>query len=143
MPRYRPVTRTESETVQHLRLRFGDQTFRALFKPENPMQERPEQVRLLDARRLDRLVSGRGKLTEQERETLAGLRRNQQAVTALQNRSRKLGNQEFRTNRALRTWLQGGKQKNEEGEVVKGSTRGIKALRYLGVDNLKGVFYLK
>lgn len=157
MPKYRSLTKDEEKTVRELEQSFGGRTLRTLLRPENPDQQKPERTRMLSVNRMANLAAGRGRITEGEAERLALLRRNRQAILALEKRGEKLGRMNFQTNRAIRTWLEHGKQRGtkETGRMSfrkdiqsrhmkkDEEIRAIRALRFLGVDVNDGTFYLK
>ena len=144
MAKYYKVTRGEAKKIRHLRADLGDYTFRTLMSGGNQRLMRPE--------RLDALASGRGKLKPWEAERLALVSRNAGSIGALIERNEERGplysarrkelsskTKERMRNKALRTWLVRGKEKdipyNAQGMKTRRSQqKAIHALIFLGYD---------
>lgn len=143
MAKYQLATPDESRAIRELEAKIGGAQLRSLLTPENREGERPERVRIMGKRRLANLSAGSGRLTVEQSEQLRLVRRNMQAIENLTKRGDKQGHQKFRTNRAIRTWLQNGKKAGAKRTPSPDELRAIKALRFLGVDVSEGIFYIK
>ena len=135
MARYKLVSPQESREIRELQVRLGDRQFRTLLSKEGARIMRPD--------RIANLAAGRGKLTDAEREQLQRVDRNKVAIGNLTKRGEKQDLQTYRTNRAIRTWLLHGKERDVKRRKDEDELRAIKALRLLGVDVEDGTFYLK
>jgi len=131
------VSASQSARIAELETSLGSKTLRTLLSDDGKRIVRPD--------RLSHLLGGSGKLSEGEAERLAAISRNANQIRALQKRG--AGKQDFRVNRAVRTWVVNGKkkgtdvgQKDEMGQKKKRAT--IRALAYLGVDPSDGTFYI-
>lgn len=132
------VSATEAARISELADSIGPLAFRTLLTQEGSRLVRPE--------RLSHLEAGTGRLSASERERLAliGSNRNE-----LRNLSRKgPGKQEWKNRRAMRDWLVHGKEKgvpykDQDKETRDREQKAIKALRRLGVDPTKGIYYVR
>lgn len=132
------VTAGEAERLRSLQSQLGDRTLRTLLTSEGRRLMRPE--------RIDNLLAGRGRLSETERTQLGLVSSNSAKLKALKQKGS--GKQEFRTNRALRSWVTTGKEKDvnyvtQPKDERDSQLTAIKSLRYLGVDPSDGKFYVK
>lgn len=131
------VSASEQERIASLSAKIGDRTLRQILTPEGKRIIRPERLR--------NLAAGSGRLSEAERNQLANVTRNSNSLAALKKRG---SGQEFKVNRALRDWLNNGKQKgvdfkDQEASERESQLKAIKALRFLGVDPSDGTFYVR
>jgi hypothetical protein len=140
----------EARAIRGLTNSLDEYTARTLLTPEGKRLIRPE--------RFANLQSGKAQLTEAERERLQLLSANRQALTSLKRKQRgkevlsKRGKEvskrtkEQRENRALRTWVFHGKEKETPYDVQADSVKqdqqpAIHALFYLGVDPISDKTY--
>lgn len=120
------ISDTQSNRISELESRLGDKTIRTILTGENQRLMRPE--------RYANLVSGKAQLTEAEKERISLLSANAQRIQTLARQSEQRGNIDFKTNRALRDWIQFGKQKGAERDPNRQrELKAIKGLRYLGI----------
>jgi hypothetical protein len=140
----------ESRTIRGLTNSLDEYTVRTLLTGEGERLIRPE--------RLANLQAGKANVTEAEKERLRLLSANRQALTSLKRKQRgkevlsKRGKEvssrtkQQRENRALRTWVFHGKEKETPYDVQSDSTKekqqpAIHALFYLGVDPISDKTY--
>lgn len=135
MASYSLASPEETRQISELQTRLGSLQFRTLMGKEGARIMRPE--------RLANLAAGRGKLTAPEREQLARIQTNRAAISNLTKRGDKRGIKSSRTNRAVRTWLLHGKERDQKRRKDDEELRAIRALRMLGVEVDEGHFYLK
>lgn len=134
----KPVSGAERERLEQLSSRLGDRTLRQLLTPEGKRLVRPERIR--------NLSGGSGRLSEWEREQLRNISRNSNALVSLKKKGS--GKREFKTNRALRDWLNTGKEKgvkfhDQEKDIREKQLTAIKALRFFGVEPNDGTYYVR
>ena len=141
MAKYRPISAGDRKLIVKLEKQLGSKTLRTLLSPEAMGEQKPERTRIVSNRRLGNLSSGKGKLTAEESAQLARINRNAADINRLKAKGHKKGQKDYQTNRALRTWVQHGKQKG--GEKTPEQLRAIRALRFLGVDVDSGKYYVK
>lgn len=141
MAKYLRISAGDQKLIAKLETQLGSKTLRTLLSPEAAGQDRPERTRIVSNRRLANLSSGKGKLTPEETAQLARINRNVADLNRLKSKGAKKGQKDYQTNRALRTWVQHGKQKG--GEKTPEQLRAIRALRFLGVDVDSGKYYVK
>ena len=135
MARYSRISSEEAQRIEKLRSQLGARQLRTLLGEEKKRMMRPE--------RIERLSSGRGKLSDRERKTLLQIEKNSVNIRNLTKRGNARDIQEFKTNRAIRTWLLHGKEKDAKRRKDDDELRAIRALRLLGVDVDLGTFYIK
>ncbi len=131
----------ESDSLQFLSTRLDERQLRVLLRAENNDLTKPEKTGMISRRRLANLLGGSGRLTEAEAERISFLRKNSQQIQSLNKRGRKEGRKDYQVNRAIRTWVDHGKGKDEAKTPEQ--IRAIKSLRFLGVDPDDGIFYVK
>ncbi len=134
------ITPDEAERIRELTTRIGDRRFRTVLTKEGARLMRPD--------RLANLQAGSGRLSEADREALDKAWSNRVAIQNLGKRGDKLGRKDYRTNRAIRSWLLHGKDTNPRKKRMSDKEReaelqAIKALRYLGIDPDDGLYYLR
>jgi hypothetical protein len=134
------VSSSEAKRIAELRESLGDRTFRTLMTGGNKRLMRPE--------RMGNLTGGRGTLKPWERERLALISRNSQALQNLKTKREVPSSQEYKVNRAVRTWLVRGKERDIPYESQGPKTRGkqqkaIRALKYLGIDPTEKHYYVR
>lgn len=139
MAKHRAVSKQESAAIRDLQSRLGERGLRTLLVSENPDLAKPERVRILSKERLSNLASGSGKLTDAEAERLAYLRGDPTRIRNLQSKGKAKGQKDYQTNRAIRSWIEHGREKGAASS--KDEIRAIKALRFLGVPIGAGKFY--
>jgi hypothetical protein len=140
----------EARQIRGLTNGLDEYTVRSLLTPEGGRLIRPE--------RFANLQSGKAKLTEAEKERLQILSANRQALTSLKKKQRgrevvsKRGKElaprtkAQRENRALRSWVIHGKEKDTPYDVQADSVKhkqqpAIHALFYLGIDPISEKTY--
>lgn len=141
MAKYLPISAGDRKVIAKLESQLGSKTLRTLLAPEAAGSQRPERARIVSNRRLENLSSGKGRLTQEESSRLAQINRNVADLNRLKTKGAKKGQKDFQTNRALRSWIQHGKQK--DGGKSPDQLRAIRALRFLGVDVDSGKYYVK
>lgn len=135
------VSQREANEISELANRLGDRRFRTLMAPEGK--------RIVSKQRLANLSAGRGKLTETERQRLGDIETNSRAIQALGKKADKESpGRPYLGNRAIRTWLNHGKEKGVQRAAKGTSTRAgeneaIRALFFLGVEPSEGTYYVK
>lgn len=129
------ITPDEAERIRELTTRIGDRRFRTILTNEGARLMRPE--------RLTNLQSGSGRLSEADRKALDKAWSNRVAIQNLGKRGDKLGHKDFKTNRAIRTWLLHGKGSDQKRRKDDKELQAIKALRFLGIDPDDGLYYLR
>lgn len=129
------ITPEDAERIRELTLRVGDRRFRTILTKEGARLVRPE--------RLANLEAGRGRLSAADKAALDKAWSNRVAITNLGKRGDKLGHKDYRTNRAIRTWMLHGKGENQKRRKDKDELDAIKALRFLGIDPDDGLYYLR
>lgn len=132
------VTPQEAARISELADRFGSTRFRTLITNPNSRLIRPD--------RLSNLREGRGKLSASEREALGLVGTNSVAVENLARKNE--GKRPYKVNRAIRTWLLNGKDKEviygeQEADIRERQLAAIKALRFLGIDPGEGTYYVR
>lgn len=135
MARYSRLSNEEAQSIEKLRSQLGATQLRTLLAAENKRMMRPE--------RLNKLVAGGGKLSDRERDVLKQVERNSRNIQNLTKRGDARSLQKFKTNRAIRTWLLHGKEKDAKRKKGPDELRAIRALRLLGIDIDAGTFYIK
>ena len=141
MAKYQAISAGDRKLVLKLEKQLGSKTLRTLLSPEATGAAKPERARIVSNRRLGNLSSGTGKLSPEESARLAQINRNVADINRLKGKGQKQGQRDYQTNRALRTWLQRGKEKGEGKSPDQ--LRAIRALRFLGVDVDSGKYYVK
>lgn len=143
MAQYRPISRGQAKKIRHLQRELDDYTLRTLMSGGNQRLMRPE--------RMQALASGRGKLKPWEADRLALISRNAQSIGALKERRedqplysarrKELSSKtkDRAVNRALRTWLVRGKEKDmpyqaQGMKARRSQQKAIHALIFLGYD---------
>lgn len=135
------ISSEDAERIRELTTRIGDRRFRTVLTNEG--------ARLVRPTRLANLQAGTGRLSETEKKALDKAWSNRVAIQNLGKRGDKLGNKDFRTNRAIRNWLLHGKdsvtprRKRMSDKERADELKAIKALRYLGIDPDDGLYYLR
>lgn len=129
------ITPDDAERIRELTTRIGDRRFRTILTNEGARLMRPE--------RLANLQAGSGRLTEADRKALDKAWSNRVAIQNLGKRGDKLGRKDYRTNRAIRTWLLHGKTPDQKRRKDEKELEAIKALRFLGIDPDDGLYYLR
>lgn len=129
------VTPDDAERIRELTLRVGDRRFRTILTNEGARLVRPE--------RLANLQAGRGRLSAADKAALDKAWSNRVAITNLGKRGDKLGRKDYRTNRAIRSWLLHGKGDSQKRRKDDKELEAIKALRFLGIDPDDGLYYLR
>lgn len=104
--------------------------------------------RLMRPERLANLKAGKAKLKPWEVERLQQIQRNSAALKGLKGKKEVPKSKEYQVNRALRTWLVRGKEKDIPYETQGRGTKArqqkaIKALRYLGIDPSEKHYYVR
>jgi hypothetical protein len=134
----KPPSKAERERLAKLAQSLDERTLRQLLTPQGK--------RILRKDRLEKLLEGRGRLLDSERDKLQLISRNASSLLSLKQKSQ--SRQVFKTNRALRDWLTSGKAKGikfaeqDEAEREK-QIQAIKALRFLGVEPESATFYVR
>ena len=126
------------QQLANLESKLGNRTLRQILTPEGNRLMRPE--------RLSNLLSGRGRLTEDQKERIELAARNSRQLSNLQTRGE--GKSPTRSNRALRDWLLSGKAKGtdyykQSEDERKKQLKAIRALRFFEVDPTEGTFYVR
>lgn len=141
----RKPTERESAEIAALSKRMGSTRFRTLMTDPERRLMRPE--------RLEKLAGGRGRISESEARQLQAIRRNSRELQLLgkkkttdEQKGRK--RKDVTVNRRLRDWLNGGKEKgipyqDQPADDKTEQLKAIKALRYFGIDPVKGQYYVK
>lgn len=134
------ITPDDAEKIRELTLRVGDRRFRTVLTNEGARLMRPE--------RLANLQAGRGRLSAADKTALDKAWSNRVAITNLGKRGDKLGRKDYRTNRAIRSWLLHGKDVSPRRKRMSDDERAdelqaLKALRFLGIDPDDGLYYLR
>lgn len=93
--------------------------------------------------RLANLQAGSGRLSAADKDALDKAWSNRLAITNLGKRGDKLGRKDYRTNRAIRSWLLHGKGSDQKRRKDDKELEAIKALRFLGIDPDDGLYYLR
>lgn len=102
--------------------------------------------RLLRPERFFHLIGGSGRLSDEESELLDKISANSSLIQALKKRNVSKTKQ-YKVNRAIRDWLQTGKQKgvdykSQDSETRERQLKAIRALRFLGIDPSEATFYV-
>ena len=134
------ISADEAEKIRELTTRIGDRRFRTILTNEGARLMRPE--------RLANLQQGSGRLSDADRKALDKAWSNRVAIQNLGKRGDKLDRKEFKTNRAIRSWLLHGKDSSPRRKRMTDAERAkeleaIKALRFLGIDPDDGLYYLR
>lgn len=137
--RYR-ITRGQAHRIRELERELGDRTLRTLLTGGNERLMRPE--------RLENLKSGRAMLKPWERERIALVRENRAGLKALVEKKEIKESQQYKVNRAARTWLVMGKESDiaydmQPRKQQRKQQRVVRALKFLGYDNLKDAPYIR
>lgn len=143
MAKHRLPTGDESQMIANLEGRLGSQQLRTLLASENVGAAHPERSRIVSPRRMERWLSGGGRLSEEEAARLRLIAKNARNIEGLTKRGEKKSLNPTRTNRAIRTWLFHGKEKDAKRRKDEDELRAIRALRMLGVDIDLGTYYIK
>jgi hypothetical protein len=141
----RKVTAQESRDLATLVDRLGSVRLRTLLTEEDSRLLRPD--------RLLNLTAGRGRISESEASRLRLVKRNAREIELLARKETKdekkgRARKAHKVNRALRDWLTHGKERgiaygDQESDIKADQITAIKALRFFGVDPVKGQYYVK